>query len=212
MSKNRKLRLLVTTRCPNKCEKCCNKQYNIDAILLIDSLDYDEISITGGEPLIDGKMVYDVTDIVKSMKSMQKMFGLKVSKYWLYTAVDEPDSIAYAVQVFDGVVFTPHNEQSVRALYQYTSKMCYNRSLQGKSMRLNLFPEIERMIYEIDNKLKYERSVIYPYQFKNADGVSGIVNVNMQKIFNNWQVKSMKWLDECPVPEGEDFRRIDKLL
>ena len=23
-----------------------------------------------------------------------------------------------------------------------------------------------------------------------------------------WKVKEMEWLDDCPVPEGEDFRKI----
>jgi hypothetical protein len=26
-----------------------------------------------------------------------------------------------------------------------------------------------------------------------------------------WQVKDIKWVKDCPVPEGEDFRRIAKL-
>ena len=26
-----------------------------------------------------------------------------------------------------------------------------------------------------------------------------------------WQVKDMEWVKDCPVPEGEDFRRINSL-
>lgn len=26
-----------------------------------------------------------------------------------------------------------------------------------------------------------------------------------------WQVKDMEWVENCPVPEGEDFRRIANL-
>lgn len=26
-----------------------------------------------------------------------------------------------------------------------------------------------------------------------------------------WQVKDMEWIENCPVPEGKDFRRIANL-
>lgn len=49
---NKKLRLLVTAKCHNKCPMCCNNQFSIEKIPVVDRLDYDEISITGGEPLL----------------------------------------------------------------------------------------------------------------------------------------------------------------
>jgi hypothetical protein len=27
-----------------------------------------------------------------------------------------------------------------------------------------------------------------------------------------WKVKDMEWVKDCPVPEGEDFRRIKELF
>lgn len=45
---NKKLRLLVTAKCHNKCPMCCNNQFDIEKIPVVDRLDYDEISITGG--------------------------------------------------------------------------------------------------------------------------------------------------------------------
>ena len=29
---------------------------------------------------------------------------------------------------------------------------------------------------------------------------------------SKWQVKDMEWVDNCPVPDGEDFRRISSLI
>lgn len=49
---NKKLRLLVTAKCHNKCPMCCNNQFDIEKIPVVDRFDYDEISITGGEPLL----------------------------------------------------------------------------------------------------------------------------------------------------------------
>ena len=42
---NKKLRLLVTAKCHNKCPMCCNNQFDFEEIPVVDRLDYDEISI-----------------------------------------------------------------------------------------------------------------------------------------------------------------------
>ena len=42
---NKKLRLLVTAKCHNKCPMCCNNQFDFEEIPVGDRLDYDEISI-----------------------------------------------------------------------------------------------------------------------------------------------------------------------
>lgn len=49
---NKKLRLLVTDKCPNKCPLCCNNQFDLEKIPVVERWDYDEISITGVEPLM----------------------------------------------------------------------------------------------------------------------------------------------------------------
>lgn len=48
--KNKKVRLLVTSDCPNNCPKCCNKLYDLNTVPIIDRWDYEEFNITGGEP------------------------------------------------------------------------------------------------------------------------------------------------------------------
>jgi len=50
----------------------------------------------------------------------------------------------------------------------------------GKSMRLNLFPDIKKALPD---------------------------NINLSK----WQIKEMEWIKDCPVPKGEDFRRVSEL-
>lgn len=42
---NKKLKLLVTAKCHNKCPMCCNNQFDFEEIPVVDRLDYDEISI-----------------------------------------------------------------------------------------------------------------------------------------------------------------------
>lgn len=45
-----KLRLLVTTKCPNKCPMCCNNSWDFSKLPVVEHFNYKEIMITGGEP------------------------------------------------------------------------------------------------------------------------------------------------------------------
>ncbi len=47
-----KLRLLVTTKCPNKCPMCCNNSWDFSKLPVVEHFNYKEIMITGGEPLL----------------------------------------------------------------------------------------------------------------------------------------------------------------
>lgn len=51
----RKARVLVTQKCNKSCDGCCNKSNILDSMVTITSIDdltcYDEIMITGGEPV-----------------------------------------------------------------------------------------------------------------------------------------------------------------
>lgn len=82
---NKKLRLLVTAKCHNKCPMCCNNQFDIEKIPVVDRLDYDEISITGGEPLL-AECCCETFDLVDSIKNIQQAMGLPESKFYLYTS------------------------------------------------------------------------------------------------------------------------------
>lgn len=57
----------------------------------------------------------------------------------------------------------------------------------NESLRLNLFPDIKKLLE--DKRIAGYRGTYPSY----------------------WQVKDIKWVKDCPVPEGEDFRRIAKL-
>ena len=51
---NKKLRLPVTTSCPDKCPMCCNNSWDFSKLPVVDRWNYDEIMITGGKPLLFG--------------------------------------------------------------------------------------------------------------------------------------------------------------
>lgn len=64
---NKKLRLLLTTRCPNKCPMCCNNSWDFSRLPVVDRWNYEEIMITGGEPLIHTNKVAELI-IVQYLK------------------------------------------------------------------------------------------------------------------------------------------------
>ncbi len=74
---NKKLRLLVTTRCPNKCPMCCNNLWDFDKLPIVDRWNYEEIMITGGEPLLFGD---ELPILISSIRYLESMQGSNSSK------------------------------------------------------------------------------------------------------------------------------------
>lgn len=78
---NKKLRLLVTAKCHNKCPMCCNNQFDFEKIPVVDRLDYEEISITGGEPLLpdcNGKtmwLAHGIRNVFRTLGSLHQDFS-----------------------------------------------------------------------------------------------------------------------------------------
>lgn len=178
MDKNKKLRLVITAKCHNKCPLCCNNRFDLTQLPVVEHWDYDQIMITGGEPMLFPRQVLD---IVKSIRSLDLLTG-RTRKIYAYTArfsIGELDLLLFHL---DGIVATPHTPSDLAHF------IAFNRRLfatlppdHHKSLRLNLFPEIEKLLTpDIDLSL--------------------------------WQIKKMQWIKDCPVPPGEDLRRINTLL
>lgn len=177
-TRNRKLRLLVTTMCHNSCPKCCNKQYDMSKVPVLDRFDYDEVCITGGEPMLNPPRVKRIATMFKSTADAM---GKNV-KVYLYTARMDPANLFDMVvrrSILDGVVVTPHSADDIKE-FKYLNWRLNEEDLRKLpnlcSLRLNLFSDVKEQLR--GENLSY------------------------------WKVKDMEWLDECPVPEGEDFRKI----
>lgn len=80
---NSKLRLLVTEKCPNKCPLCCNKQFNMNDIPVVDRWNYDEVMITGGEPLAFPRKV---RKLIRAIRHLNKISGVGC-KIYVYTSI-----------------------------------------------------------------------------------------------------------------------------
>lgn len=176
---NKKLRLLVTTRCPNKCPMCCNNSWDFDKLPVVDRWNYEEIMITGGEPLLFNNsllgLVLSIEDITKVMGNSPKIF--------IYTSVCDYEKVLNILPHISGIVLTPHKESDIEDFIQLNDFLGLRKNyfyVENTSLRLNLFPDMKALLpKDIDLSL--------------------------------WQVKDMEWKKDCPVPEGEDFRRIANL-
>lgn len=179
---NRRLRLLVTAKCPNKCPMCCNRKYDLEALPVVDRWDYDEISITGGEPLVfERPLAARFADSIRAIAAAQ---GLGTPKIYLYTACFKLPRLVYAMGHFDGITLTPHRASDIQGLHAFNDVVSGVRSIQNPypiaSLRLNLFPDMKAILPEsLDLSL--------------------------------WKVKDIHWVEDCPLPAGEDFRRIATL-
>ena len=180
MTENRKLRLLVTTECPNKCPLCCNNQFDFDKLPRVKDFDYDEIMITGGEPLLFASETSKLIDAIRIINPI--LYPNEVTpKIYVYTSMCDMYSILTVFNA-DGIVVTPHSKKDVdNFILSNDFLLHYSRFKKDKlSLRLNLFKDIKEMLpKDIDLSL--------------------------------WQVKDMEWIKDCPVPQGESFRRLPEL-
>lgn len=186
MSENKKLRLLVTTDCNNKCPLCCNNNWDFSKLPVVSRFNYEEIMITGGEPMLH---LIEVYHLIYRIRELQRYLDVK-SKFYIYTSLPNLGMYPYSKILFsiDGITVTPHNKEGVDtfvALNKYIRRLYYTKGVKNKdyfpSLRLNLFPDIKKLL---------------PKR----------INLSL------WKIKDMEWIKDCPVPEGEDFRRISTLF
>lgn len=180
---NTKLRLLVTGKCHNKCPLCCNNRFDFTELQVVDPdiSRYDEINITGGEPLL---FPAKLLSLLLFFRGLEEYTGRKQVLY-LYTSVLPHKGMldSSILTLLDGICYTPHTVEAAKEFLEYEkyvrniAVMTTNRL---NSLRLNVFPEVEKVLGDLSD-------------------------------LPMWKVKKIQWLKDCPVPEGEDFRRIANL-
>ena len=194
---NKRCRLLLTAKCPNNCPLCCNKQFSLERdVPVIDRLDYDEFILTGGEPL---KFLTSVIETIHNISAVTDYMGIN-PKFYLYTSICNPIIWNEILPYLNGITYTTHTRSNAQELIRligvlknlnagYDEVLPNLCNIQNKSVWLNLFPEAKDLI---DTEL-------------------AMTSYSWNDISRYFRVKPMEWLENCPVPEGEDFRRINNL-
>jgi len=163
---------------------------------VIDRWDYDEFILTGGEPL---QFPISVIETIHNISAVTDYMGIN-PKFYLYTSICNPIVWNELLSYLNGITYTTHTRANAKELIQligvfknlnagYDEVLPNLCNIQNKSVWLNLFPEAKDLI---DTEL-------------------AMTSYSWDDISRYFRIKPMEWLENCPVPEGEDFRRINNL-
>jgi len=130
-----KLRLLLFEECNRNCLGCCNKDWNLDSLEKETAYEkYDEILLTGGEPLL--KSTFVINTIYKIRKTSN-------APIFVYTAkVDNLTDIFSVLDVSDGLTVTLHEQSDVYPFNTFNNALLI-KNINGKSLRCNIFKDIK---------------------------------------------------------------------
>jgi hypothetical protein len=141
----KKLRLLITKECNRNCEGCCNKIYDLDKLPICNSFEgYDEIILTGGEPLLKIDLVYKTFEKIMKENPFVRVY--------LYTAkVDNHGDMYDILQFVNGITVTLHEQSDVDKFILFNNRL--NFKLDNLSLRLHVFEGVNiSKLDEIDLK------------------------------------------------------------
>lgn len=132
VTKARKLRLVLWPNCPRSCEGCCNKQFDLAGLEECYSYaGYDEILLTGGEPLMFPNAVCVVIDQIRRVHS---------GPIYVYTAKTDPvDEVLKVLDKADGLCVSLHAPSDVVKFADLQAAFGSCGLPNGKSLRLNVF-------------------------------------------------------------------------
>ena len=138
----KKARLIITWKCNRTCDKCVNNQpvaKNYRTITDLSELkDFEEISITGGEPMLNPtRLVAIITKIRKHVQTKVRIF---LYTAWLYNI----DMMRYVIAHVSGVHFTLHKAAKPRDVqdFQDFQLLIINmQPLPGKTFRVSIHHE-----------------------------------------------------------------------
>ncbi len=132
-----KLRLLLLEDCPRSCKWCANQFWDLKSLPIEDQFDqYDEIMLTGGEPMLEPQLVMDTVKKIKDTSN---------AKIFLYTAKTDLQTIPALFSVLpyiDGLSVTVLNGGDAQQLY-YLNRLLqtsWNTSIRRDTLfKINVF-------------------------------------------------------------------------
>ena len=127
------LRLIYTPICNRRCEGCCNKDYDLNNLPRPEHFDYEQIIITGGEPML---FVDELIGFIKAIRVVSK------AKIIVYTALIDSDKLTKVLKYVDGITLTLHEKKDWEVFNDLSFTSRFPPEVYfNKSMRLNIFKE-----------------------------------------------------------------------
>lgn len=173
----KKLRLLLWEDCGKSCPGCCNKDWKLKQLPIATNL------IAYDEIILTGgePMLYP--------ELLQRVIGeiqatTNSPKIYLYTAnTKNYDKLINILLDINGITITLHDPEDVTDFLKLIEEMkkiseVIPHWLDNKSLRLHIFKEAHATV------------------------------LNNIKLPGWWDIKKdIEWIENCPLPEGEEFKR-----
>lgn len=144
----KKLRLLVTSTCNRKCAGCCNKEWDLQSLPisnLSELSEFDELIITGGEPLLFPEETVGLAASVKKLYPHIKiyLYTAHVTAFWETFMRFKTEK---NLEFFDGFHITIHEDASEIEIDTLRQLQLFHYIFKEKSMRLQIFPDVNHRI------------------------------------------------------------------
>ena len=156
MKKN--LRLLMCPICNRSYESCCNNDWQLEKLPIVQHFNYDLIMLTGGEPLLfDLKL----QGFILALRIITK------AKIIVYTAYTQPSVIINILHYGDGITLTLHEQADVKSFLQVNQYLEERKNLKEKSLRLNVFkgvrlPKRDYKKWKIKTNIEWSKNCPLP--------------------------------------------------
>ena len=137
-----KLRLLLFEECNRKCVGCCNNDWDLASLSICHSFcGYDQILLTGGEPLLKPELV---------IETITKIRTTSTALIYVYTAKVDKIAPALGILVYsDGMCVTLHEQSDVPLWMRFALTIPADLR-QSRSLRLNVFKGIDIQVDNLD--------------------------------------------------------------
>ena len=194
------LRLLITDFCEKKCPGCCNKDWDLKNLPIAESYEgYEEILLTGGEPTLKVKLLFDTIIKIRKENPVAKIIVYTSNVFSLFQDW---------VNFVDGITLTLHDKRDFDLLRCVElSQIKHNHSLFDTFIKPRFYNDPTSGYYT-SNGIRYNVNYITKRKSLRLNVFKGI---SVPKLYNknNWQVKkNIKWIKDCPLPKNEEFKRL----
>ncbi len=130
----KKLRLVMFEECNRACVGCCNNDWDLKGLdVVTDFHNYDEILLTGGEPMLKPMLIIETVNRIRKQTN---------APIFMYTAKSKRALDLVAVlHCLDGITLTLHEQYDVKPFIELNNII--TKIGITKSLRLNVFEGID---------------------------------------------------------------------
>lgn len=162
MMNNRKLRLVLFKDCNRACRGCCNKDIDFNSVPVVSTYkNFDEIFLTGGEPLLRPDIIKDTIAKIKKEST---------ANIFLYTAMtSDVSEFKEILKIVNGITLTLHTQKDIKPFENLLNNLSEDE-VYNKSMRLNIFKNVKHNNVNIPQYWDVKNGIVWIKNCPLPDG------------------------------------------